>query len=70
MVQRVNKSNVSSVGCCSNLGLIPSTVQWLKGPSVAIAAAQVTAVAWIQSLAQELHMPWVWPLKKNEKLHM
>ena len=29
-------------------------LQWVKGSSIAPAATQVTAMAWIQSLAQEL----------------
>ena len=38
----------------------------VKGSSVA-AAAWVTAVAQIQSLAQNFHMLWVWPLEKKKK---
>ena len=41
--------------------------QWVKGSSVAAAAAQVTAAAWIQSLAQELSYAMGWPLKKKRK---
>ena len=36
------------------MGLIPRPVQWIKGFGVAAAVAQVTAVAQIQCLAQEL----------------
>ena len=32
----------------------PIPVQWANGSSIATAAAQVTAVAWIQFLAREL----------------
>ena len=35
-------------------GLIPSPGKWVKGASTATTKAQVTAVAQIQSLAQEL----------------
>ena len=36
------------------LGSLRSPAQWVKGSGVAVAAAEVTAVAWIQSLAQGL----------------
>ena len=42
-------------------GSTPGTVQWVKRSSIATAVAEVTAVAQIQFLAWELHMPWVWP---------
>ena len=35
-------------------GLIPGLVQWVKGSDIAAAAAQVAAVAQLQSLAREL----------------
>ena len=36
------------------MGSIPGPVKWVKGSGVAEAVAEVTAVAQIQSLAQEL----------------
>ena len=42
-------------------------VQWLKGCSIAAAVAQVTAVALIQSLAQELPYATVTVLKNKPK---
>lgn len=48
------ESDCSSSGCYRVLGLIPSPAQWVKGSSIAAVAAQVTAVAQFQSLAQEL----------------
>ena len=48
------ESNCSGSGYCRGEGSIPGLVQWVKGSGVSIAAAQVTAVAWIQSLIQEL----------------
>ena len=36
------------------MGLIPGLVHWVKGSGIAASIAQIAAVAWIQSLAQEL----------------
>ena len=36
------------------MNLIPGPAQWVKGSGIATAAAHVTAMAWIQSLAWEL----------------
>ena len=36
------------------MDLIPSLVYWVKGSGITITVAQATAVAQIQSLAQEL----------------
>ena len=38
-------------------GSIPGPARWIKGSSVATAAAPVATVAQIWSLAQELHVP-------------
>ena len=38
-------------------GSIPGQAQRVPGSGVATAAAQVTTVAWIWSLTQELHVP-------------
>ena len=35
------------------MGLLPGLVQWVKRSAVATVVAQVAAMAWIQSLAQE-----------------
>ena len=48
------ESDCRSSGCCRGVGLIPSPAQWVKGSRVTIAAAQVAAVARIQSLPWEL----------------
>ena len=45
----------------------PARFNGLKDLAVAAAVAQVTAVAQIGSLAQNFHMPWVWPLKQTNK---
>ena len=44
----------SGLGCGGGAGSIPGLAQWVKRPGVAAAAVQVTAAAWIQSLAQKL----------------
>ena len=36
------------------MGSVPDPAQWVNGSGIAVAAAWVAAVAWIQSLAQEL----------------
>ena len=46
--------NCYGLGCCRGMGSISGTAQWVKGLGIAIAAAQVAAVAQIQSLAWEL----------------
>lgn len=46
--------NCYGLGCCRGMGSISGTAQWVKGLGIAIAAAQVAAVAQIQSLALEL----------------
>ena len=48
------ESNCSGSGSCRGRSLLPGPVQWVKGPVIAAAAAQVAAVAGIQSLAWEL----------------
>ena len=48
------ESDCSSSGHCGGVGSVPGLAQWVKGPRVATAEAQVAAEAWIQSLAQEL----------------
>ena len=48
-------------------GSIPSQAQWVKGSSIAAAAAYVTTVAQIWSLTQELHMPQSGQKRKQEK---
>ena len=45
--------NCTGLGCCGDAGLIPGPAQQARGPSVATAAAQVTAAAQIQSLSWE-----------------
>ena len=42
-----------------------SPLQWIKGPGIATAAVEVTAVAKIQSLVQELPYAMVPSLKKE-----
>ena len=51
----------SSLGSCKGTGSTPGPVQWVQGSTVA------TAVARIQSLVQELHVPQGWLLKKEEE---
>ena len=55
-------------GHCRGEGSIPSPGQWVKGSGVATAAAQVSAVAWIQSLVQELPRTTGTAIKKKEKI--
>ena len=45
--------------------MIPGPVQWVKGFSVDVAVALVTAVAWIPSLDQEL--PYVMGMAIKKK---
>ena len=45
---------LEQLSCYGGTGSIPGLAQWVKGFSVAIAEAQVAAVAWIQFLAREL----------------
>ena len=54
MVAVGSESSRSGLGCCGSVSSIPGPVQWVKGSSVAVAVAQIEAVAWIQSLAWEL----------------
>ena len=49
------------------MGLIPSLVQWVKGSGIATAATKLTAMAWIQSLAQELLYSMDAAIKKKKK---
>ena len=53
---KLNKkeSNCTRLGCCRGAGSTPSPAHRIKGSDIAAAAGWVTAVAWIQSLAQEL----------------
>ena len=46
---------------------MPGPVQWVKGSGVAAAVVQVTAAAWIQSLAQELPYATGAAIKKKKK---
>ena len=52
------------------MGSIPGPVQWVKGSSIATAAAQVTATAQIQFLAQELPCATGVAIKKKIKDHI
>ena len=45
MMQWVKNSTAEARVVAETMGLIPSTVQWVKGSSVAIVAAQVADVA-------------------------
>ena len=63
MVQWVRNLTAVASGHCRGTGLIPDLAQWLKGSSIAAAAAWVAAVVQVQSLAWNFHMPWVGPLK-------
>ena len=54
------KNPTAAASIAAELSLIPSTKQWVKGASVAAAAAH------IQSLVQELHVLQVHPLKKEK----
>ena len=49
---------------------IPSLVQWVKRSGVAAAAVQVTAVAQIQSLAQELSYAIGVAIEKKKKKNL
>ena len=49
------------------MGSIPGPVKWVKGSGVAEAVAEVTAVAQIQSLAQELPYAVGMTIKKKKK---
>lgn len=44
----------SSLDRCRDVGLIPGLAQGVQGSGVAAAAVEVTAVAWVHSLAWEL----------------
>ena len=48
------KSGSGQAPSCRGVDSTPSPVQYIKGCGVTTAMAEVTAVAWIQSLAQEL----------------
>lgn len=43
------------------------SAQWVNGSSVAPAVAEVAAIAWIQSLAQELPYATAEVIKKKKK---
>ena len=47
--------------------MIPGLVQWVQGSSTATAAAEVTAVALIQSLASELPYAAGAAIKRKQK---
>ena len=49
------------------MGSIPGPAQWVKGSSVAIAAAQVETVARIQSLVQEVPYTMGAAIKKTKQ---
>lgn len=52
---------------CQDTGSIPRLAQGVQGPGVAVAAASVTAVAQIQSMAGEFHMLQGSPKREKEK---
>ena len=54
MAQWVKTLTAVGVGCCGGTSLVPDLTDWVKGSGVALALVQVTAAAWIQSLAREL----------------
>ena len=70
MMQWVKNLTVAAalVSRCRGIGLISSQAQWVKGSSVAAAAAtvQVQAAAQIQSLAQELPYAMGVAIKKKK----
>ena len=61
MVQRVN--NLTAVAHSGGAGSVTGLGQWVKGSSVPTAVAQATAMAQIQSLAQELPLCWGMTIK-------
>ena len=52
MAQRV-KNLTALTQVAVGMGLVPGPLQGVKGSGIAVAALQVSAVAWIQSLAWE-----------------
>ena len=40
--------------------------QQVKDMELSTAVAQVTAMVWVQSLAVNILIPWVWPRNKNK----
>ena len=64
--KKKKNSECRRLGHCRRMGSVPcGMAQSIKGSSVAAAAAQVTAVAQIQSLAQELPYATAVVIKKN-----
>lgn len=61
------ESNHSSLSCCRGAGWIPCPEQWVKGSSMVSAVVGFTAAAQNQSLAGDLHMPWVQTWKINNR---
>ena len=48
------KTLTAAARVCAEVSSIPGLAQYVKGSGVATAVAQITAAAWIQSLAWEL----------------
>ena len=48
-------------------GLIPGPAQWVKDTALLWLWRRPAAAARIRPLASELHMLWMWPLKKKKE---
>ena len=61
-----SEADCSGLGGWRGVSSIPSLVQWVKGSGIAAVAAQVTAVAQIQTLAWEFPYAVIAAIKKKK----